>query len=96
MDFVSKFSRAMLLAVCCSNMLSCAWIFSTSATFSLYFLTPSLICPSYTALIAFANDVQLVWFSGILSCNTSGRLSRSVNNPKLVIVLIFLGQLFFL
>ena len=89
MAFVSEFNRAVLLAVCHSSMLIYAWIFSTSATLSLYFLTPSLMCPRSMPLIALVNDVQLAWFSGILSHSTSGRLSHSVNSPKVVIVSIF-------
>ena len=88
MVFVGEFSNAMLLAVRRSSALSCAWIFSASAALSLYFLTPSLMCPNLTALIAFTNDVQSVWFSGILSRRISGRLSRSVNSPRLVVVSI--------
>lgn len=51
-----------------------------SSTFSLCFLTPSLMCPISTAFIAAQNVSQLVWFSGTFSHMTSGSSSRTVHS----------------
>ena len=67
-----------MLALTCASL----------ATFSLCFLTPSRMCPMSTLLMACAKVVQLIWFSGIFSLNTSGSSSRTLQRP-LVDVSIF-------
>lgn len=68
-------------AVRCLSRLMSAFTCASLATLSLYFLTPSRICPMSTSLMACANAVQLVWASGIFSRKTSGSSSRTFQRP---------------
>ena len=86
---VGELSIAVLSAVHCSRRLSCTWTFSSLAVSSLYLCTPSLMCPSSTALIAFVNVAQSAWFLGIFSCKTPGRLSCDSARARLAVLSIF-------
>ena len=88
-SFIGELSSAVLLAVHHSSIVSWVVIFSAAAALSLCFCTPWLMYPISTAFMAFANNVQLAWSSGTFSLRTSGKLSHSVNNPKLIVVSIF-------
>ena len=91
-NFVGELSNAALLAVHHSKIVSWVLIFSASAALSLCFCTPSLMYPISTALMAFANVVQLTCSSGIFSLKTSGKLSHSMGIDVLSPVLLHCSQ----